>query len=42
MAHLGVGEVVALVVVESEAKSAFILTEMIAHEVGVFSQVDRF
>ena len=39
---LGVREVVALIVMESEAKLALVCTQVILHEIGVFAQVNHF
>lgn len=38
---LSVGQVIALVVVQSETKLALVAAEVIAHKVGIFRQIDR-
>ncbi len=40
--HLGVGKVVALIVVQGETQAALILAQVVAHEVGVLREVDGF
>lgn len=37
---LSVGQVVSLIVVQSQTKLAFIAAKMIAHEIGIFRQID--
>lgn len=39
---LGVGEVVALVVVKREAELALVASEVVAHKIGILGQVDSF
>ena len=40
-AHLGMGQVVPLVVVQREAQTALILAQVVAHEVWVLREVNR-
>jgi len=39
---LGMGEITAFVGVEGEAESAFVLSEVIFHKVGIFVEIDGF